>query len=285
MQDHPYQARHLDTWTLLSVIAARTSRVRVAPNVANLPLRQPVVLARSVATLDLLTGGRVELGLGAGAFWDAIAAVGGPRLDRPRGIDALEEGIGVIRAIWDTGARSVRVDGRPPPGPGRASRAGAGARRRHLARRLQAAHARADRPARRRLAPEQPVRPAGRAARDEPRHRRGAAATPAATRPRSGGSTTSPGVRRRGTDSCGPAGMWAEQLAELALEHGMSGFIVMGDDPEVLRRFAGEVAPAVRELVDARAERGQDVRAGRGGRGRFRPRPSPITPTPDDGRG
>src|SRR5918997_427022 len=95
VQDHPYQARHLDTWTLLSVIAARTSRVRVVPNVANLPLRQPVVLARSVASLDLLTGGRVELGLGAGGFRDAIAAVGGPRLTTRESIDALEEGIGV----------------------------------------------------------------------------------------------------------------------------------------------------------------------------------------------
>ena len=66
VQDHPYQARFLDTWTLLSVIGARTRRVRVAPDVANLPLRPPAVLARSVATLDRLTGGRVELGLGAG---------------------------------------------------------------------------------------------------------------------------------------------------------------------------------------------------------------------------
>ena len=49
VQDHPYQARFLDTWTLLSVIAASTTTLRVAPNVANLPLRQPAVLARSVA--------------------------------------------------------------------------------------------------------------------------------------------------------------------------------------------------------------------------------------------
>ena len=77
-QDHPYQPRFLDTWTLLSNVAARTSSVRLAPNVANLPLRPPAVLARSVASLDILSGGRVELGLGAGAFWDAIAANGGP---------------------------------------------------------------------------------------------------------------------------------------------------------------------------------------------------------------
>src|SRR5918994_1780669 len=80
VQDHPYQARFLDTWTLLSVIAASTSTVRVAPNVANLPLRPAAVLARSVASLDILSGGRVELGLGAGAFWDGIAAMGGPHL-------------------------------------------------------------------------------------------------------------------------------------------------------------------------------------------------------------
>src|SRR5215210_5177688 len=63
-QDHPYQGRFVDTWTLISVIAALTSNVRVAPNVANLPLRPPVVLARSIASLDLLSGGRVELGAG-----------------------------------------------------------------------------------------------------------------------------------------------------------------------------------------------------------------------------
>src|ERR1700710_3044472 len=68
-QDHPYQARFLDTWTLLSHVAAQTTNVRVAPNVANLPLRPPVVLARSVASLDILSGGRVGLGVGAGAVW------------------------------------------------------------------------------------------------------------------------------------------------------------------------------------------------------------------------
>ena len=110
-QDHPYQARFLDTWTLLSVVAAQTSTIRVAPNVANLPLRQPVVLARSVASLDLLSGGRVELGLGAGAFWDAIAANGGPRLTPGQAVDALAEAIAIIRGVWDPEARSVTLDG------------------------------------------------------------------------------------------------------------------------------------------------------------------------------
>src|SRR5204863_8426598 len=90
-QDHPYQARFLDAWTLLSVGAAQTANVRVAPNVANLPLRQLVVLARSVASLDVISGGRVELGLGAGAFWDAIAANGGARRPPRESVDALAE--------------------------------------------------------------------------------------------------------------------------------------------------------------------------------------------------
>src|SRR5262245_37640755 len=75
LQDHPYQPAFLDTWTLLTVIAASTRRVRVLPNVANLPLRPPAVLAKSVASLDVLSGGRAELGLGAGGFRDAIAAM------------------------------------------------------------------------------------------------------------------------------------------------------------------------------------------------------------------
>src|SRR4029453_5209164 len=103
VQDHPYQPRFLDAWTLLSVIAARTSRISVAPNVANLPLRHPAVLGRGAASLDLITGGRVELGLGAGAFWDAIEANAGPRRSPGESVEALAEAIGVIRALWDTG--------------------------------------------------------------------------------------------------------------------------------------------------------------------------------------
>ena len=58
-QDHPYQPSFLDTWTLMSFAAARTERIHLSGNVLNLPLRQPAVLAKSVASLDLLSGGRV----------------------------------------------------------------------------------------------------------------------------------------------------------------------------------------------------------------------------------
>ena len=109
-QDHPYQAKFLDTWTLLSNVAAQTTNVQLAPNVANLPLRPPAVLARSVATLDILSGGRAQLGLGSGAFWDGIAALGGRKLTPGQGVDALTEALDVIRAMW-SGQRSVTVEG------------------------------------------------------------------------------------------------------------------------------------------------------------------------------
>ncbi|WP_237767581.1 LLM class flavin-dependent oxidoreductase [Serinicoccus sp. CUA-874] len=109
VQDHPYQDGFLDTWTLLSVLGARTTTIRLAPNVASLPLRPPVVLAKAAATLDLLTDGRVELGLGAGAFWDAIVAAGGPRRTPGEAVDALAEAVELIRAFWAGG--TLRFEG------------------------------------------------------------------------------------------------------------------------------------------------------------------------------
>jgi alkanesulfonate monooxygenase SsuD/methylene tetrahydromethanopterin reductase-like flavin-dependent oxidoreductase (luciferase family) len=111
VQDHPYQRRFLDTWTLLTAIAMRTKRIQVFPDVANLPLRPPAILAKSAASLDLLTGGRVELGLGAGAAWDAIRAIGGPVRTPGESVAALEEAIQVIRLMW-SGERGVRFDGK-----------------------------------------------------------------------------------------------------------------------------------------------------------------------------
>ena len=111
-QDHPYQPGFLDTWTLLSWVAAQTETLRVSGNVLNLPLRQPAVLARAAASLDLLSGGRLELALGAGAFWDAIEAMGVRRLSAGQSVDALGEAIDVIRAIWSTSEPGgVRFDG------------------------------------------------------------------------------------------------------------------------------------------------------------------------------
>lgn len=111
IQDHPYQRRFVDTWTLLSMIAATTSRIGLFPDVANLPLRPPAVMAKAAASIDLLSGGRFELGLGAGDFWDAIEAYGGPRRTPSEAVGALTEAIEVIRKMW-SGDRNLRFEGK-----------------------------------------------------------------------------------------------------------------------------------------------------------------------------
>jgi alkanesulfonate monooxygenase SsuD/methylene tetrahydromethanopterin reductase-like flavin-dependent oxidoreductase (luciferase family) len=110
IQDHPYQRRFLDTWSLIAVLIGETTRLRFFPDVANLPLRPPAMLAKAAASLDLLSGGRFELGLGAGSFWDAIAAMGGPRRAAGESVAALAEAITIIRRAW-SGERGLTFDG------------------------------------------------------------------------------------------------------------------------------------------------------------------------------
>ena len=102
-------------------VAARTRRVHLAPNVLNLPLRLPSVVARAAAGFDLLTDGRIELGLGAGGFWDPIVAMGGPRRSPGEAVQAVEEAIEIIRGIWDVdapgGAARSRVGTTRCPAP------------------------------------------------------------------------------------------------------------------------------------------------------------------------
>jgi alkanesulfonate monooxygenase SsuD/methylene tetrahydromethanopterin reductase-like flavin-dependent oxidoreductase (luciferase family) len=254
VQDHPYQARHLDAWTLLSVIAARTSTLRVALNVANLPLRNPVVLAGSVASLDVLSGGRVELGLGTGAFWDAIEAAGGVRLSPGQAVEALEEAIGVIRAMW-VGEGSVRLDGKhhaarglhSGPAPAHPVGIWVGAYKPRMLR-LTGRLADGWLPSQGYAAPE---------ALGELNARIDEAAVGAGRAPEAvrrlynvSGSFGSGGGFLRGR----PAD-WAEQLAELTLEQGMATYVLGTDDVDDVRRFGEEVAPAVRDLVATERER------------------------------
>lgn len=110
IQDHPYVGYFFDTWTLISYLAARTNKVTFMPNVANLPLRTPSIIAKSTATLDVLTKGRIELGIGAGANWDAIEAYGMRRKSIKEGIEALEEAINVIKLLWGIGVNTKTVE-------------------------------------------------------------------------------------------------------------------------------------------------------------------------------
>jgi alkanesulfonate monooxygenase SsuD/methylene tetrahydromethanopterin reductase-like flavin-dependent oxidoreductase (luciferase family) len=245
VQDHPYQARFLDSWALIGTIAARTSTLRLTTNVTNLPLRPPYVLAKTVASLDLLSRGRIELGIGAGAFWDAVAAAGGPRRTPGEAVAALAEGIEIIRATWDNARRSVRVEGEhyrvvgahPGPAPAHAVEIWIGA----IGPRMLALTGRSGDG----WLPSQAYVPPDQLA--EKNARIDAAAVAAGREPAE--------IRRLYNVSPSDDPAWAEQLAELALELGMSTFIVPGDDPQLVQRFGSEVAPAVRDLVSAERER------------------------------
>lgn len=255
-QDHPYQAGFLDTWTLLSFMAARTERIHLSGNVINLPLRPPAVLARAAASLDLLSHGRFELGLGAGAFWDAIAAMGGKKLSPGQGVDALSEGIDIIRGMWDADNRSpLRVNGvhhhvdgaKRGPRPAHNIPIWLGALKPRMLR-LVGRKADGWLPSLAYLQPGDLT--AGNAAIDE-------AAVSAGRSPREirrllnvGGQFTN----RSGGQLIGPTEQWVDELTELALHEGVATFILASDDPAVMQRFAEDVAPAVRARVDA--ERG-----------------------------
>jgi alkanesulfonate monooxygenase SsuD/methylene tetrahydromethanopterin reductase-like flavin-dependent oxidoreductase (luciferase family) len=111
IQDHPYQRRFLDTFALIATLLAETRRISFFTDVANLPLRPPAVMAKAAASLDVLSGGRFELGLGAGGFQDQIAGMGGSRRTPGESVEALEEAIDVIRLMW-SGERPVSYDGK-----------------------------------------------------------------------------------------------------------------------------------------------------------------------------
>jgi alkanesulfonate monooxygenase SsuD/methylene tetrahydromethanopterin reductase-like flavin-dependent oxidoreductase (luciferase family) len=104
LSDHPYAPDFLDTLALAGWVLQSTTRLHVYPGVTSLPLRPPAVLAKTAATLDRLSGGRFELGLGAGGSWDGIAGLGGPRRSPGEAVDALDDAITVIRALWHDSA-------------------------------------------------------------------------------------------------------------------------------------------------------------------------------------
>jgi alkanesulfonate monooxygenase SsuD/methylene tetrahydromethanopterin reductase-like flavin-dependent oxidoreductase (luciferase family) len=262
-QDHPYQPRFHETWTLLSWVAGQTERIRLAPSVINVPMRQPAVLARAAASLDLLSHGRLELALGAGYFWDAMESMGVDRLSPGESVDALEEAIDIIRGVWSASQRNPlrtkgahhRVNGidrGPAPAHTIPIWVGGGKPRMlDLIGRLADGW----------VIPGgksglTDLSTAGRAvdaaaigAGRDPREIRRIANVSGHFGSRDGGFLD------------GPPAQWVEQLLPVVVDHGVGTVILASDDPGSIEAFAGEVVPALREAVAAeRAARGTATR-------------------------
>lgn len=255
VQDHPYQRRFVDTWSLLGAVAAVTGRVGFFPDVANLPLRPPAIMAKAAASLDVISGGRFELGLGAGNFWDAIEAWGGSRRGPRDALGALEEAIHIIRLVW-SGDRNLRFNGEHyrlagahsgpvPPHPIGIWLGVYGPRALRLTGRLADGWVPS-------LRGEISFLSEGAARIDD-------AAASADRDPAD--------IRRvlnlngQITDGSrlgllrGPVDQWVDELTDLAVGYGFDTFLFWGEGDDQLPRFAEEVVPAVRAKVTA--ERGR----------------------------
>jgi alkanesulfonate monooxygenase SsuD/methylene tetrahydromethanopterin reductase-like flavin-dependent oxidoreductase (luciferase family) len=99
--DHPCGTEpSYEVWTMLTWIAAATSRIRIATRVLGVPYRPPAMLAKMAETLDRLCGGRLILGLGGGSADDEFRAFG-LRVPTPRDkVDGMVEAIHIIRGLW-----------------------------------------------------------------------------------------------------------------------------------------------------------------------------------------
>ncbi len=242
IQDHPYQRRFFDTFALLAAIAARTERITLFPDVANLPLRPPAMLAKAATSIDIISGGRFELGLGAGGFWDAIKAYDGPVRTGPESVSALEEAIEVIRLMWG-GRHGNRFEGKfyhlkgAHSGPVPAHPIGiwiGGYKPRMLSLIGRLADG---------WVPSYGYM-------KEPELIAGAALIDASAR----AAGRDPASIRRVLNA---GFMEAEQLVGLAVEAGIDTFLV-GEEPDDMRAFMSEVAPRVREEVESRRSRRAD---------------------------
>jgi alkanesulfonate monooxygenase len=119
-----YRVTWLEPLTVLTAVAARTRRVTLGTAILVLPLRDPVILAKQVASLDVLTGGRVVLGVGTGWNEQEFAACGIPYAERGR---RAEEMVELLKRLWTEErvtfegrhyrVRDIRIEPRPVQQP------------------------------------------------------------------------------------------------------------------------------------------------------------------------
>jgi alkanesulfonate monooxygenase SsuD/methylene tetrahydromethanopterin reductase-like flavin-dependent oxidoreductase (luciferase family)/hemerythrin-like domain-containing protein len=209
-----------------------------------------------VASLDILSGGRAELGIGTGIVGDAAVTMGGRRLTAGQGVDALEEAIDIIRLLWDVQDPSAaNYDGRfhrldhAARGPAPVHDVGlwVGAFKPRM---LDLVGRKADGWWPTLAAIDRDRLISGNAAIDE-------AALRAGRQPVD--------IRRLLNVTGASAATGVDDLAWFALEAGISTFILDGDDPRQIVALATELAPAVREIVDReRSRRNGDGTSGAG---------------------
>ena len=97
VQDHPYNRDFLDVMTLIGHLASSTERIAFFPDVADLQLRPPTMLAKAAASLSVMVGGRIILGVGGGASADGVAAMGGTRRSGRDMVSYTEEALQILR--------------------------------------------------------------------------------------------------------------------------------------------------------------------------------------------
>ncbi|MDG4796107.1 LLM class flavin-dependent oxidoreductase [Micromonospora sp. WMMD1082] len=258
VQDHPYQPGYLDTWTMISHLAAETDRISFLTDVADLQLRPPTMLAKAAASLSVMTRGRVVLGVGGGASTDAIAAMGGTRRTGPQMVAYTEESLMVMRrALAGEPVRHVSdqhaIEGyaagplSPAPVPlwvGAQKRRMLGVVGRHADGWISPLNI---------YVPPVEV-PSRQAIIDEAA--RAAGRDPARVR-RIYNVIGAVGPYRGGTGLVGDVNLWVNTLTEWAVELGFDTFVFwpVSSAAAQVELFANEVVPAVRERV--RAVRGR----------------------------
>jgi alkanesulfonate monooxygenase SsuD/methylene tetrahydromethanopterin reductase-like flavin-dependent oxidoreductase (luciferase family) len=261
LSDHPYIGGRLDAYASIGFILGRTQHISGFANVTNLPTRPAPMLARTVTSLSVLSGGRIVLGMGAGGLWDRISDLGVPRLSPGDAVNAFEEAIALIKLlsgggppvtyrgrhyqvneiepapvaaplVWtgSVGPKSLAATGRVADGwiPG------------------HAADWRSERYRVSRPVIDEAAAAVGRA----PREIRTVFNLPGRITDRPLPATRDRGGRWTG----GSVDQWAEELTGAVLEHGASGFILFppghaAHDDVSLGRWSKEIVPAVRDAI------------------------------------
>jgi alkanesulfonate monooxygenase SsuD/methylene tetrahydromethanopterin reductase-like flavin-dependent oxidoreductase (luciferase family) len=261
LADHPYLGGRLDAYATIGFTLGATRNIAGFANVTNLPTRPAPMLARTVTSLSALSGGRVVLGVGAGGRLNRVTEMGAPRLAPGDAVEAIEEGILLIRRLSGGGppvtyrGRHYQVD-RAEPAPTSAPPVWTGsvgpkslAATGRVADGWIPGHA-ADWISERYRESRPIIDEAAASVGREPREI-------ADIFNLTGRITDQPLSATRDADgrwAGGSVDQWIEELTRAVLDHAAGGFILFTPtggtaDPTTLRRWATEVAPAVREAA------------------------------------